>query len=148
MPVKVCYVPLTVIVLWSPLMLRICMVYVLHLVYRVSTVVAVPLPSFTSGLLTLVLVSVVLMNCPCEVLTSIGHLAVPNCLNVITSGKPRLMSGPENLRFGLTTTRDGEMFVRSMLLIRPTSLLHMLPIMLPVHMDAPVLGMLFVELVS
>lgn len=137
-----------VIVLWSPVMLRMCMVYMLRLVYRVSTVVAVPLPEVTLGLAILVLVSSELMKCPWDVLTSIGQLVVPNWLSVVRTGRPRLMFGPEKFRFGLTTIRLVRILVLSIVLIRCTSLLRMLPIMLRLQWEALVLGIPFAVLVS
>lgn len=121
----------------------------LRLVYRVDNVVAVPLWLLTAGLLTLVLPNVVEMNCPWEVLTSIGHFDCPNTLSLMSSGRPRLTLGPENFRLGLTTTCLGVIWVPSIVLIRDTSLLHMLPSMLRLQREALVLGVvLFPDLVS
>lgn len=132
-------------------MLRICMVYVLRLVSRVDSVVAILLCRVTAGLLlliVLVLASTVETKCPCDRLTSIGHLALWKALRFASSGRPRLTSGPEKFRFGLTTTCLGPILVVSILLIRCTSLLRMLASILRLHMEALRLGPVFPDLVS
>lgn len=138
-------------VVWSPVMLRMCMVYVLRLVDRVDKVVAMLLCRVTTGLLVLVvfvLASTVETKCPWDRLTSIGHLAVWKALSLASSGRPRLTLGPEKFRFGLTTTCLGPMLVVSILLIRCTSLLRMLANILRLQMEALRLGPVFPELVS